>query len=143
MRSWAEGVLALVVVAGLGLAMILFTGESITDDGPDTTNPPMEFDAEAAARGAVLAEGTACLQCHTQDGSSATGPTFKGLAGSQRPLSTGEFVVADDSYLFNSIVDPSSQIVQGFDDVMPSTFSEQLTEAEIEDLIAFIKSLAS
>jgi mono/diheme cytochrome c family protein len=140
MRSWAEGVLALVVVAGLGMAMILFSDGPGT--GPGTTAPPVEFDAEAAARGAVLAEGTGCLQCHTQDGSSATGPTFKGLAGSQRPLSSGEFVLADDSYLFNSIVDPSSQIVQGFDDVMPSTFQEQLTETEIDDLIAFIKSLA-
>jgi cytochrome c oxidase subunit 2 len=140
MRSWAEGVLALVVVAGIGWALLLFTGGPT--GGPDTTNPPVEFDEAAAGRGAVLAEGVGCLQCHTQDGSSATGPTFKGLAGSQRPLSSGEFVVADDSYLFNSIVDPSSQIVQGFDDVMPSTFEEQLTETEIEDLIAFIKSLA-
>jgi cytochrome c oxidase subunit 2 len=91
----------------------------------------------------VLAEGAGCLQCHTTDGSSATGPTWKGLAGSNRPLPTGEFVRADESYLFNSIVAPSSQVVEGYDDVMPSTFADQLTEAEINDLVAFINSLAS
>jgi cytochrome c1 len=143
MRTWTEGLLALLIVAGLGLVMMLFTGETITDDGSDTTNPPVVFDPVAAERGATLAEGTGCLQCHTIDGSSATGPTWKGLAGSDRPLTTGEFVVADDSYLFNSIVDPSSQIVQGFDNVMPTTYADQLTETEIEDLIAFINSLAS
>ncbi|MCI0426036.1 MAG: cytochrome c [Actinobacteria bacterium] len=142
MRSWTEGLAALVVVAGLGLVMFAFTGESITDGGTDTTDPAVVFDPDAAERGAVLAEGTACLQCHTRDGSSATGPTFKGLAGSDRPLTTGEFVTADDSYLFNSIVDPSSQIVEGFDNVMPGTFADQLTETDIEDLIEFIKSLS-
>jgi mono/diheme cytochrome c family protein len=143
MRHWMEGVLAAAIVLGLGLGLFLYRGEPLPSDGSEGTSPPVTFDQEAAARGAVLAEGTACLQCHTIDGSSATGPTWKGLAGSDRPLTTGEFVRADDSYLFNSIVDPSSQVVEGFDDVMPSSFAGQLAEAEIDDLIAYIKSLAS
>jgi cytochrome c oxidase subunit 2 len=141
MRHWAEGVLAVALVLGFGLALFLYSGESLADGGPGTTEPPVVVDPEAAARGQVLANGSGCLACHTVDGSSATGPTWKGLAGSERPLTTGEFVTADDAYLFNSIVDPSSQVVQGFDDVMPSSFSDQLTEAEIDDLIAYITSL--
>ena len=144
MRYWTEGALAVAIVLGLGLGLFLLTGEPLPSDGSDPTTPPVTFDPEAAARGAVLAEGTACLQCHTVDGSGGvSGPTWKGLAGSDRPLTTGGFVVADNSYLFNSIVDPSSQVVAGFDDVMPSTFGDQLTEEEIDDLIAYIDSLAS
>jgi len=144
MRYWTEGALAVAIVLGLGLGLFLLTGEPLPSDGSDPTTPAVTFDPEAAARGAVLAEGTACLQCHTVDGSGGvSGPTWKGLAGSDRPLTTGGFVVADNSYLFNSIVDPSSQVVVGFDDVMPSTFGDQLTEEEIDDLIAYINSLAS
>jgi cytochrome c oxidase subunit 2 len=143
MRHWTEGALAVAIVLGLGLVLFLLTGEPLPSDGSGSTTPSVTFDPEAAARGAALAEGTACLQCHTVDGSAASGPTWKGLAGSDRPLTTGGFVVADNSYLFNSIVDPSSQVVAGFDDVMPSTFGDQLTEEEIDDLIAFIESLAS
>jgi len=96
------------------------------------------------ARGQQLAEAQGCLQCHTTDGSlTATGPTWKGLAGSVRPLTDGSEVVADDTYLFNSIVDPRSQIVEGYEAVMPVFFADQLDEQQIDDLVEYIKSLAS
>jgi cytochrome c oxidase subunit 2 len=57
-------------------------------------------------------------------------------------LDNGETVVADDNYLFNSIVDPQSQVVAGFDAVMPTTYSDSLSETEIQDLVEYIKSLA-
>jgi cytochrome c oxidase subunit 2 len=50
-------------------------------------------------------------------------------------------VVADDAYLFNSIVDPQSQLVAGYDAVMPTTYSESLSQTEIQDLVEYIKSL--
>jgi len=142
MRRWTEGVLSLVIVLAFGLGMSLYAGESSPGEGPDTSTP-VEVDPAAAARGETAANSVGCFACHSVDGSSGTGPTFKGLAGSDRPLADGEFVRADDNYLFNSIVDPGSQIVQGFDNVMPAEFETMLTEAEIDDLVTFIKSLAS
>ncbi len=141
MRRWTEGVLALAVVIAFGLGMSLYAGERSPGEGPDTSSP-VEADPAAADRGETVANSFGCLVCHTVDGSSGTGPTFKGLAGSDRPLTTGGFVTADDDYLYNSIVDPGSQIVSGFDNVMPAEFDAMLTEAEIDDLIAFIKSLS-
>jgi cytochrome c551/c552 len=140
MRSWAEGALALGVTVVLGLGLWLFTGEPI-GAGSTQTTVAIVFDVEAAARGEVLAAETGCLACHAIDGTTSTGPTWKGLAGASRPLTSGESVVANDAYLFNSIVNPNSQAVAGFEPVMPTTYSETLTEAEINDLVEYIKSL--
>ncbi len=140
MRSWAEAGLALGLTLVLGLGFWLFAGDSVSA-GTGSTSTPVAFDAEAAARGETLAASSGCLACHAIDGTTGTGPTWKGLAGASRPLTTGESVTADDAYLFNSVVDPESQVVAGFDPVMPTTYSETLNEAEIEDLVEYIKSL--
>ncbi len=142
MSSWSEGALALIVVLGLGIGLFLFTGQELGDGagGSDTTQP-ITIDPEAASRGEVLAEGQGCLQCHTTDGTSASGPTWKGLAGSTRPLESGEEVVADEAYLFNSIVDPNSQVVEGYEPIMPTFYPDQLDEQQINDLVEYMKSL--
>jgi len=143
MRTWAEGILATAVVVAIGLAMFLATGESLTGDSA-TTTIPVTADPEAAMRGAVLAEGTGCLQCHSVDGTpGSSGPTWKGVAGSSRPLETGETVIADDDYLRRSIVDPYTELLAGYTDVMPDTYGTQLTPEEIDDLVEYIKSLAA
>lgn len=143
MNSWTEGALAIIVMVVLGVGLFLFTGESIGGGGGTETPQPLTVDQEAAARGATLAEGQGCLQCHTVDGTTASAPTWKGLAGSTRPLADGDEVVADDSYLFGSIVDPHSQVVEGYDAIMPTVYADQLDEQQITDLVEYIKSLAA
>lgn len=144
MNSWSEGALALLVALALGIGLWLFAGGGAGgggDTGGSAQVIPVEPDA--AVRGETLAEGQGCLQCHTTDGRPGTGPTWKGLAGSTRPLANGEEVVADDAYLFNSIVDPASQVVEGFDPNMPTFYQDQLNEQQINDLVEYIKSLAA
>ncbi|HJQ76563.1 MAG TPA: cytochrome c [Acidimicrobiia bacterium] len=143
MSSWTEGALALLIVVGLGIGLFLFTGQSLGDGSTDTTAQVITVDPEAAARGQVLAEGQGCRQCHTVDGTPGSGPTWKGLAGSTRPLASGEEVVADDAYLFNSIVDPNSQVVDGYEPIMPTFYADELNEQQITDLVEYIKSLAA
>lgn len=142
MKQLVEAVLALGVVVLLGLGLFLFAGESA--DSPEQDAPAtVTFDAEAAARGALLAEAQGCLQCHTVDGTLGTsGPTWKGLAGSSRPVESGGFVTADDAYLVNSIVDPDAQVVTGYQPIMPGFYADQLNEQEISDLVEYIKSLS-
>ena len=142
MRTWAEAVLAIAVVVALGVGLFLFTGESL--GGSTETTEPIAFDPAEAARGQVTAERTGCLQCHTVDGATNTsGPTWKGLAGSNRPLASGESVTADDAYLRAAIIDPAGQVVQGYEAIMPPDYGEALTDEELEDLVAYINSLAS
>ena len=142
MRTWDEGALALVVLVGLGVALFLFTGEPLTIGSTDTT-VPISFDLEAAGRGETVANETGCLACHTVDGTPGSGPTWKGLAGSSRPLESGEVVTADDTYLLNSIIDPKLEIVIGFDPIMPEGYDQQLSSEEINDLVEYLKSLAA
>ena len=86
-----------------------------------------------------------CSGCHTTLGVDAVGPTFLGLAGSEVTLATGEVVVADDEYLRRSIIDPSAQIVEGYEDKleMPDIFEDRLTEEDLANVISYIKSLDS
>lgn len=142
MTTWSEGLLALMVLTAFGAALFMFTGAELVDDATDTTQPAA-IDEAAAARGELLAESTGCLACHTLTGVPGTGPTFLGLADSSRPLESGETVIADDAYLFSSIVDPANQIVEGYDAVMPPDYGDTLTESEVEDLVEYIKSLSS
>jgi cytochrome c551/c552 len=142
MRNWAEGIFALVILLGLGAALFMFSGESL-GQGSTATTAPILVDPDAAVRGEIIAGNTGCLACHTINGTPGSGPTWKGLAGSSRPLQSGEVVIADDVYLTNSIVDPGSQVVAGFDNIMPPDFGESLTEQEVRDLVAYIKSFAS
>ncbi len=97
--------------------------------------------SEAAQRGKDLASQYGCIGCHSVDGAPGVGPTWKGLYGSTRELADGTTVTADDEYLYKAIVDPGSQIVAGFQNIMPATFDEQLTDEQIRDIIEYIKTL--
>lgn len=80
-----------------------------------------------------------CATCHSLDGSRTVGPSFQNLYGSEETLSDGSTVTVDENYLRESILKPGAQIVQGFQNVMPASFSS-LSEREVSALIAFIKS---
>lgn len=88
--------------------------------------------------GSVLEKGS-CLACHSTDGSSSMGPSFKGLYGQDV-----EFVQdgrlqktkADEAYLRLAISEPGAQVVKGFDDAMPPS---SLSGEELEALVTWFK----
>ena len=89
----------------------------------------------------MVAERAGCFVCHTTDGRPSTGPTWRGLFGSEVRLVDGGTVTADEEYLERSIVDPLVEVVDGYRPVMPSGFGDRLTEEEISAMIAYIRSL--
>jgi len=95
-----------------------------------------------AKKGAQIATAQGCLGCHSTDGTTLVGPTWKGLYGSKVTLADGTTVVADEAYLREAIVDPNARLVQGFPaNVMPAGYGDRLSDEEIDALIAYIKSL--
>jgi len=90
--------------------------------------------------GERLSAKLACTTCHTTDGKPGTGPTWKGLAGHEVELADGSKVTADEQYLRESITDPNSKIVKGYQPVMPA-FKGLLSQAQLDALVAYIKSL--
>jgi cytochrome c oxidase subunit II len=81
----------------------------------------------------------ACITCHLSDGKGRA-PSLNGVYGGQVRLADGSTVTADDAYIRESILVPSSKIVAGYQPVMPA-FQGQLTEEQTLDLIAYVKSL--
>jgi cytochrome c oxidase subunit II len=80
-----------------------------------------------------------CASCH-QETSSGRGPKLAGVFGSDQRLTNGQVVKADENYIRNSILNPQSQIVEGYQPIMP-TFKGQVTEEQLNSLVAYIKSL--
>jgi cytochrome c oxidase subunit 2 len=93
----------------------------------------------AAQEGREVAEANGCLNCHTDDGSESTGPTWEGLFGSTQRLTDGTTVTVDRDYITRSIRDPESQVVEGFTPVMPTL---DLSDREIDAVIAYFEFLA-
>jgi cytochrome c oxidase subunit 2 len=99
------------------------------------------LETSAAARGAQLYETQGCKACHSLDGSVLVGPSWQNLFGSQEPLADGSSVTVDEDYIRNSILKPGEQLVEGFNNLMPPTCEDMLTETDVEDIIAFLQSL--
>ncbi|HSF80097.1 MAG TPA: cytochrome c oxidase subunit II [Anaerolineales bacterium] len=83
-----------------------------------------------------------CNACHSLDGTPGVGPSWQGLYESQRTLVDGSTVTADDAYIHEAIINPNAKVAQGFlENIMPQNFGERMSEAQIQDMIEFIKSL--
>ena len=126
------------------VASVAGTGSASNGAAPTLANPPTGGGGGGglAAMGAKLYESLGCSSCHTLTGAKGIGPTWKGLAGSKVPLSTGQTVTADDAYLLESILDPDKQIVKGFPKgIMSAAIPPgSVSEAKAKALVAFIKS---
>jgi cytochrome c oxidase subunit 2 len=90
--------------------------------------------------GRRVASEQGCLKCHTVDGTQHIGPTFVDLYLREERLANGKIVRADEAYLTRSMMDPSADVVQGYQNVMP-TYQGQLSPPEVAAVVEFIKSL--
>ena len=91
------------------------------------------------AAGEKLFHDLACSGCHRDD-ALATAPQLRGLFGHTVKLQNGTTVVADESYVRESIVNPQAKVVTGFQPIMP-TFQGLVTEEQLLQLIAYVRSL--
>lgn len=126
---------ARVLVTSVMAAVALCAGLSAcsNDDAPKV---PL---SAAGKRGQTVASDKGCRGCHGSDGEGGIGPKWVGLAGSKVKLESGATVTADDAYLRRAITDPSAQKTAGYSTTMPKA---DLTDAQVDDLIAYIKDLS-
>ncbi len=82
-----------------------------------------------------------CVACHSADGSVVVGPSWLGVYGTEEILADGTTVPIDDEYLYELIRNPGAKIVEGFQNIMPATIAEGMTDEQIADVIEYIKSL--
>ncbi len=82
-----------------------------------------------------------CKACHSLDGTTVVGPSFKNVYGFEFLTTTGETVLADDAYIKESILDPNASIIDGYQPVM-TPYAGKLGDKEIEAIIEFLKTLS-
>lgn len=102
---------------------------------PKRNNPSSDI-----RRGEALFEESGCVACHT-DADTPIAPTLHGVNGSLVALEDGTTVQVDSAYITESILDPLARIVKGYSPIMPLSYKDDLTDKEVQALIAYIKSL--
>ena len=96
--------------------------------------------APVAAAGWRLFQSLGCSGCHG-DNSAIHAPRLEGVYGRPVPLADKSVVIADERYLRDCILIPETQIVGGYQPLMPS-YKGRVTEEDLLLLIDYIKSIA-
>ncbi len=90
-----------------------------------------------------LLDDSGCFDCHSTDGEVLVGPTFKGIYGRESVVITQgkeRVIIIDETYLKESIEHPQSDLVKGYDDLMPS-FEGEFSDDNIKSIIQYLKNL--
>jgi cytochrome c oxidase subunit II len=118
-------------------------------DGQVKTKGRGPADGSPAWQGRQLFLKLLCITCHnnvydadkSNPNSSNRAPNLEGLYMSKIPLQGGGFVTADDNYIRESIRNPMAKVHDGWKPVMPAFSQGQVSEFELKNLVAYIKSL--
>ncbi|MEW6756499.1 MAG: cytochrome c oxidase subunit II [Candidatus Latescibacterota bacterium] len=103
------------------------------------TADPQSSAATVVEAGARQFERLGCQSCHRHD-DSGRGPSLRHLMGSTVRLASGEVVNVDEAYVRQSILRPRSQVVTGYETIMP-VYEGQISEETLLQLVSYIRSL--
>lgn len=77
-----------------------------------------------------------CGACHSMDpGTVIVGPSLAGMAEIGATRVDG---LDARAYVYNSIMQPSDHLVEGFDDLMPQDLAKKLTGEELDAVVAYV-----
>ncbi len=111
---------------------------------PDAMTLEVPDDADPAILGRQIISSKGCTACHSLDGSSLVGPTFAGRYGETITVITDgqeREVLYDEEYVKRSIYDPDYDITEGFRPGQMLSYEGEISEEEIEFIVAFLESL--
>ena len=125
---------------------------------PVATSTPVKFDPTPAVKGSRTSDSSGntqnlvilgdsitgeslfvsqgCNACHSLGSDKLVGPGMLGVYARSAERTT----LSADEYLTESIRYPGEFLVEGFENLMPTTF-EGLSDTDIKDLIAYFKTL--
>ena len=92
-----------------------------------------------AQNGERLFASLGCNQCHT-GAAGARGPNLAGLYGKKVQMEDGSTQLANEAFLRDTILNPSSHVPAGYKPIMP-TYQGQISEEGLIDLVEYLKSL--
>ena len=94
--------------------------------------------------GLAVIKANACITCHSLDGSKIIGPSFKGLYGRKRIVTTdaGEKEVeANDEYIKRAIVDPNAEVVKGFNKGLMQPYKDKISAEDLDKIVDYFKTV--
>lgn len=91
-------------------------------------------------RGQAVFTQNACGTCHSVEGATLVGPPLNDIYGHEVTFTDGTTAIVDEDYLYESIVDPSAKIVDGYLNAMVAY--DFLSEDDIQSIIEYIKSIS-
>lgn len=92
-----------------------------------------------AERGRAVAQDVGCLSCHSTGTDDGLGPGLGGIWGEERTFADGSTGTVDEAYLRRSILEPDTQVVDGFSPIMPQIV---LADEELEGVVAYLRGVA-
>lgn len=137
--KWTALIVLLValLLMGGGIGGVLLVAGGQKPDGPGEA---ASLGDPIRGRQVVLKYG--CVQCHTDDGSRAQGPSFKGLLNSTQTYIDGSTGVVDEADVRFALREPAGKVIEGFEPQMPK-FSDRITEEETVNLLAYLRSIGA
>lgn len=113
------------------------------NDTTAVTQTPKEGE-DPALLGRQLVASKGCNACHSLDGKTIIGPSYKGRYGTTITVVTDgkeRDILMDDEYIKRSIYEPDYDVVKGFRKGQMISYKGEITEDQVGLIIEFIKSL--
>jgi mono/diheme cytochrome c family protein len=129
-------------MAKAGLLLVLILVVSLAACGGESAPAGSAGTADAAAGEKVFAEvsAPACSSCHSLEPDvTLVGPSLAKVGAQAGARVSGE---SAEDYLRKAVVEPNAFVVEGFtSNLMPGTYATQLSEQQIDDLVAYMLTL--
>lgn len=137
-----------------GKALVAYLVALKTNDAPGASAPGAQgagltldtpLPTGNADNGKALFESQSCAACHSlKPGQTIIGPSLSGVGKeAAERIKAADYkgkATSVETYLKESILDPSAYIVPGFQDAMLKDFSRKLSPQQLADLIAFLQT---
>lgn len=134
-------VLALLVVFVVILVLAFVAVDSVPDAGDALSAADMRARVDALLvdanpeNGELLVVEYGCAACHREGAANGIAPTLGGVV---YRAEHGRSSLPPDLYLYQSIVEPSAYVVEGYPDMMPRNFASRISDQELGDIIAYL-----
>lgn len=118
-----------------------YVGQAAGVPGEDT-GQLAQAGLQGATDGEQIFMAAGCTACHTLSDAgsqSDAGPDLDQLAENARTRQPG---TSPEEYVRQSILEPAAFVVDGFENVMPTGYEEQLSEEQIDALVEYLLSVS-
>lgn len=133
MKALLGVVVALLLLVCAMAAVLMFTGGKRQGEIAELGDP-------VAGRQVALRPEINCVFCHSDDGSTMIGPSFKGMYGSTLKYEDGSSIIMDEAAIRFALKHPITKIVDGFEPRMPELDSK-MSDTDKVNLIAYLRSI--